>query len=420
MTNWENIRANISDLEAAREDAAREEAAAAVCVFCGCIIEDPDDICEDYDGDPCCRDCFDDRCAICDRCGEVIDRDCAIWVNDADELVCADCADRYFYQCDECGEYFFASGIALEDDDRGTYICYDCRNRYEYVQCADCGCIGQSWDMNWSDREEDYYCDGCYSDHCGSDNLHDYGYKPRPRFLCTDDDITGNRFYGVELEIDDGDDANDCADDLAGLTDDIYCKHDGSLGDEGVEIVTHPGTLRYHLFNLPWGHIVQTAREHGYTSHDAGSCGLHVHVGRDALPDDAPEKLIALVDAVWGELVVFSRRDARQLNHWAQKPDAGITVHDDADTAKDKTNKARGRGRYQAVNLQNRATIEFRMFRGSLVLQTVRATLQCVDILCEYATRHTLADCAGATWEDIRAAGADMNDFCAYCEKRGI
>lgn len=78
-------------LEAAREEAAREEAAAAVCVFCGCPIEDPDDVCKDYDGDPCCHACFADRCAVCDRCGEVIDKDFAARVGKGGSFVCKKC-----------------------------------------------------------------------------------------------------------------------------------------------------------------------------------------------------------------------------------------------------------------------------------------------------------------------------------------
>ena len=42
-------------------------------------------------------------------------------------------------------------------------------------------------------------------------------------------------------------------------------------------------------------------------------------------------------------------------------------------------------GRYSAVNLQNRDTIEFRIFRGTLKYNTLIATLQLVNKLCEVA-----------------------------------
>ena len=42
-------------------------------------------------------------------------------------------------------------------------------------------------------------------------------------------------------------------------------------------------------------------------------------------------------------------------------------------------------GRYSAVNLCNHATIEFRLFRGTLKYNTLIATLQMVNRICEVA-----------------------------------
>ena len=42
-------------------------------------------------------------------------------------------------------------------------------------------------------------------------------------------------------------------------------------------------------------------------------------------------------------------------------------------------------GRYTCVNLTNRDTIEFRMFRGTLKYNTLIATLQLVDRICDVA-----------------------------------
>ena len=47
--------------------------------------------------------------------------------------------------------------------------------------------------------------------------------------------------------------------------------------------------------------------------------------------------------------------------------------------------KGGGGGRYSSVNLQNRNTIEFRIFRGTLKQNTLIATLQLVNKLCEVA-----------------------------------
>lgn len=61
----------------------------------------------------------------------------------------------------------------------------------------------------------------------------------------------------------------------------------------------------------------------------------------------------------WEELLKFSRRTQRHLERWA--------------------------GRYNCVNLQNRDTVEFRMFRGTLKSNTILATLQLLDRICDVA-----------------------------------
>ena len=47
--------------------------------------------------------------------------------------------------------------------------------------------------------------------------------------------------------------------------------------------------------------------------------------------------------------------------------------------------KESGYGRYVAVNLRNYSTIEFRLFRGTLKLNTFLATLQLVNEICRVA-----------------------------------
>ena len=106
--------------------------------------------------------------------------------------------------------------------------------------------------------------------------IQDYYYKPNPIFYGD-----GNRYFGVELEIDDAGENNTNAAKIVNIAnhdeEHIYCKHDGSL-NEGFEIVTHPMTLDYHLNHVPWAAVLAKAKELGYRSHQSGTCGLHVHV----------------------------------------------------------------------------------------------------------------------------------------------
>ena len=89
---------------------------------------------------------------------------------------------------------------------------------------------------------DDVYCETCYHQKMGG--IHDYSYKPDPIFYGD-----GDRFLGVELEIDGGGEIGWKAEDILDIAnwkdEHMYCKHDGSL-DDGLELVTHPMTLGYH------------------------------------------------------------------------------------------------------------------------------------------------------------------------------
>ena len=87
---------------------------------------------------------------------------------------------------------------------------------------------------------------------------------------------TGPRYFGVELEIDEGGEQGDYASQIlsqanVGFTERLYCKHDGSLSN-GFELVTHPMSLEYHQEEMPWPEVLRTARSLGYRSHQTQSC----------------------------------------------------------------------------------------------------------------------------------------------------
>ena len=71
--------------------------------------------------------------------------------------------------------------------------------------------------------------------------------------------------------------------------------------------------------------------------------------------------------------------------------------------SKEGLNYAKSKGRYSAVNTENYNTIELRIFRGSLKLETVRATLQLVDLLITIVNTKDLRWCFTSSWSDIAA-----------------
>ena len=210
---------------------------------------------------------------------------------------------------------------------------------------------------------------------------------------------------GVELEIDDGGEYSENAEKILGIgnrTDNhIYCKHDGSL-DEGFEIVSHPMTLEYHLNEMNWSEIMDKARNMGYNSHIAGACGLHIHVNRNAFGERNEEqeaaiaRIVYFVEKHWNELLKFSRRTEETMRRWASRYGISHNTEDTYKKAKD-----RRMGRYVAVNLDNFNTIEFRMFRGTLMHSTFAATLQLVSKICELALCLSDYELERLSWSDI-------------------
>lgn len=385
-----------------------------ICENCGAEITG--DGYTSPDGDILCEDCFDEQCTYCDECGEVIWRDDVVPIWEyrrgervAIEYVCAGCADNQYFRCHECGEYFEQDSICIGPN---INVCWRCYEDGGYITCEDCGDIVQDY------REVGgcCYCDSCADGHRGG-SVQSYSYKPSPVFLSAGGDGEKPMYFGVELEVDDGDDPDELAEALD--RNELYCKEDGSLGSDGVEIVTHPATLDYHMGPMGWDDICETCKEHGYRSHDTTTCGLHIHIGRDAMADGTPERMVALVDALWPEIVKFSRRDPSRLQRWAAKPDADIFSTDDAATAMKKAKKTKGKGRYQAINLTNANTVELRFFRGSLVPETIKAALQLANALVAYADAHSITECQAVTWGEI-AEIAKHPEFKHYCERIGL
>ena len=318
---------------------------------------------------------------ICANCGIEHPLDTMYQVEG--DWLCESCADRLTVVCDHCNERIYEEN-AVEDDH--YILCDHCFDEY-YIRCEDCGRI-ISRDRAYWDNDDNAYCASCWDEH--NDIIHEYNYTPDLVFHGK-----GLRHFGVELEIDNGGTVNNNAQKLLDIAnasvENLYIKTDGSL-DDGMELVTHPMTLEYHLSEMPWEEVLRKAQSMGYLSHAAGTCGLHVHISRLAFgctyeqQEAAIARLLYFVEKFWAELLRFSRRTQSQMNRWAARYGIRLTPSEQMSHAKNSC-----AGRYTAVNLTNSDTVEIRMFRGTLKLNTLKATLQMVNHLVEVAV--SMSDC---------------------------
>ena len=330
--------------------------------------------------------------------------------------VCPNCMEKHTVVCRHCDKRIWRSSNEGTEDHPLCVRCFE--NHYTF--CSRCGTLlheGMACYYGDTEEDEEPYCSSCYAlvAHCV---IHNYSYKPQPIFYGE-----GKRYFGVELEIDGAGESNSNGQKLLDVTNQageyIYLKSDSSL-DEGIEVITHPMTLSFHRNQMPWKQLLQTAIDLGYSSHQARTCGLHIHVNRTALgmTEEAQDAVIGRIlwffELHWPELVKASRRTTRQLERWSNRLGIQPCPQDILKKAKD------GRaGRYVAVNLLNDATIEFRLFRGSLRLQTVLATLELVDRILDCAVNLTDEEMQQLSWPAF-ASACQEPELVSYLRERRL
>lgn len=335
---------------------------------------------------------MEDNKIYCSHCGAEITDNNYEEVNG--EIVCTSCYERNTTTCDRCGNVVW---LDYSYGDEYTTLCSHCYHNH-YTRCCCCDALLHEDDAYHLNGED--YCSDCYHeevDRCR--NIHDYGYKPEPEFYGD-----GSRFFGVELEIDGAGKDDDNAEQLlkiANATQDrIYIKGDGSL-DDGMEIVTHPMSLEYHK-QFCWDELMHKAIIMGYRSHQTSTCGLHIHVNRSSLgethdeQEDVISRILFFVETHWAELLRFSRRSEYSMNRWAARYGYEKTGREILDKAKKGNN-----GRYAAVNLMNWATIEFRLFRGTLKYNTLIAAIELVNEICDLAIHLTDEGIEKMSWSEF-------------------
>lgn len=382
------------------------------------------------EGETVCDDCRDEHFFFCEECGEYHDLNDIVNINRGELFWCRNCAERMAYQCEDCGEYFTDHRMWTIDGEYGAdrNICNRCSE--DWVQCSDCGSVVRTHYATWDDDADEWFCDDCYERN-HSRSIHEYGYKPTPEFAYRGNENPETTLtFGVELEVDtvediDHEDARDTAEAVTDAAQGrVYCKRDGSL-DSGFEIVSHPASLAHHMYQMRWANLMRICNKAGYRSHETTTCGLHIHVGRKQLGVDGQSRdqtaanLVILAAALKEELTKFSRRQPSQLNRWASFPNFDFTAcRDDVRLTEEAEATAHG-GRYQAVNLQNRSTVEFRIFRGTLKRDTFIASIQLVSNMCQYAMTHTPSECSHATFADIVAVHP-YNELVSYSRNKRL
>lgn len=265
---------------------------------------------------------------------------CSVW---NDTLYTDAWLEENTFRCEECSERYELDEMEY-DEDGERCICVHCAPRlrgkiYPYRTCV----------------------------------VEKLGMAPNPKKALT---------FGVELEIEQGDgDRSEIAEALlAECKADVILKEDGSL-DYGFEIVSRPAPIE-HTANVLCK-AAEIVRKNGGKSFKTTTCGFHVHIGREYLTDLQIGKMLAFLQN-WQNKGLLEKVAMRQCERWAKIGQNYKVTQKPND-------------RYTGLNLSNAKTIEFRIFKGNLNTDTLRAYLSFIDCLVSWSATCSLMDCI--SWE---------------------
>lgn len=252
--------------------------------------------------------------------------------------------------------------------------------------------------------------------------LRSYTFKPQPMFNDLDHRKT-HLHMGFELEFDQAwflehkpyddeydEDDDDNGGDVLGVNNAVYkvchtlnrdepvvyCKGDGSL-THGAEIVSLPMTYDKLVEKRDdFKALFKSLLTEGWRSEAGGNCGFHIHCDKEFLGDDPNYKVakLALLFARWDkELTAISRR--RHFGYCRKD----ITINDPFSAMVGKVVNCDDR--YVAINNQNSGTVEIRLWRGTLNIDTFYATLDLTQALVTMAKKFSVNTLQKLSFESV-------------------
>lgn len=292
---------------------------------------------------------------FCKECGRVIDH------QQKDVPFCDRCAPRNGYvHCRNCYKWHKESELQLV----GVYeYCQKCIDRM--TPCVCCGKL-------------------CFSKVCNTcrDTTHSmiksYSHKPNPKMLHNGDN---GRFFGLEIELSFAEEWErikflvELSNTKFYKEENVYCKSDGSISDYGVEVVTHPMTHDFIFKNADFLDFADVLYKYGKINE---SCGGHIHTNRNVLQSDTDTKICYLFNK-YPEACEnkCDRNDLGDLEQWAS-PSYDCKKECTFDYFMD---NADFEERYQALNLKNSKTIEFRLFSSTTDLDVIISRIEWIERL---------------------------------------
>uniref|UniRef100_A0A6M3XYT6 Putative amidoligase enzyme n=1 Tax=viral metagenome TaxID=1070528 RepID=A0A6M3XYT6_9ZZZZ len=367
----------------------------------------------------------------CSYCGKIAPLGRCGNYGDIRKIYCQACAPE-LARCFVCQDGVYKKDAS--QDSLGQWLCPNCAPGWRQCNCR-----------RWTDEPEGVLCVACRPRKVARtgdsepidrglyqhmDYIHDYAHKPAPHFHVVKGE-DGTLVFGVELETDGFPSQSLLGRAMGELhkldpdEDLFYGKRDGSI-HSGVEIVTHPCTLKFHQTKFPWAQIRKIVLKNKGRSHETKTCGMHVHFNVSFMGANAQErdlntlKLLHFVEKFWSKLLRFSRRNPDEVHRWARR------YYDDFTPVPENLAKVEDakmlRARHMTVNLVPDKTIEIRIFKGSLNPITILGTIEFLDYLLHLLKASNATVIQQMTWKSF-VDGVDKTAYpnlVEYLERRRL
>lgn len=241
-------------------------------------------------------------------------------------------------KCNKCNEKVYGKIVYLDN----IPLCEECFEKY-FKRCGKCH-------RYFKPKK---FLGLCIEHTCSICNvIKSHYYKPKWKRFGVDKEV-----IGVELEINsinrDGYYFNEFIKECNKINKNNFFifKRDGSIGDEGVEIVSQPASYYFHLRNAKWDKIFNLINKYEMTKNK--NCGLHFHVNKEIFSS----RELFLLDLFINDSKVVQMLEnigGRKLNHYCQRIRKNYDQWGLATL-----------NRYSILNLENSNTIEFRFCKST-------------------------------------------------------
>lgn len=351
-----------------------------------------------------------------------------------DTYTCPHCGSLVLngYHCGNCeveynGEWVLESTLAkiICSDGSKRYILKEEAEERGLSQCDSCGAY-----IEEGSEHPSGLCAKCLNMSSDEENIEEYGdshdHNDCPNFIGNfgDKPDCEKKAFGWELEVDKNryslnsnyhKEMNErMADEIGSLIGygKIRFACDGSLSD-GFEIISQPHSPdAFWARQSDWAKMLDLLSDWGYRSHNAETCGLHVHLSRawfgktDTDRSLAIAKLFSFFYNRWEDIAKASRR--RDFGYCHRNETArlenGEWVLGDSVIKWRECAKKRQSGGVEnehasawthgvALNNGNRNTVEIRVGRGTLNKASFFAWIDFCLALARNSTRVTIPDC---------------------------